>query len=90
MAGTGIDLKALVIEASRAGVELTMYIGSPMEGIVLSGRRGLCRDYVSFPVSTLAASRIVQGQMFMRALEEMIYRLNELEQRMIETGGTDQ
>lgn len=89
MKETGIDLKVLVMEASRAGVELTMYIGSPMEGIVLSGRRGLCRDYVSFPVSDLAANRIVQGEMFMRALKEMIYRLNELEQRMIETGGTD-
>lgn len=56
----------------------------------MSGRCGLCRDYVSFSVLDLADNRIVQGEMFMRALEEMIYRLNELEKRMIETGGTDQ
>lgn len=90
MKGTGIDLKALVMEASRYGVELTMYIGGPVDGIILSGRCGLCRDYVSFSVLDLADNRIVQGEMFMRALEEMIYRLNELEKRMIETGGTDQ
>lgn len=34
MKGTGIDLKALVMEASRSGVELTMYIGGPVDGII--------------------------------------------------------
>lgn len=88
MITTGIDLKALVLKASKAGVELELIVGGPADGIVLAGRRGLCRDYVSFSVADLAFKRMAQGEIFMRALDEMIYRLDALEQKMIETGGT--
>lgn len=87
MAGAGIDLKALVLEASKAGIDLELRIGSPMEGVVLSGQRGMFRDRVSFPIYELVCSKADQGAIFMSALKKMIDDMNEAERRIIDTGG---
>lgn len=82
----GIDLKAVVLKAAKAGIELTM---SFEEGgrVVLRARRGeFAINYNILPWE-INPKVWQQGDQFERMVDELIYRLDEAERKLIETGG---
>lgn len=83
----GVNLKALVLKASKSGAELEMRIGSPMEGIVLTAKRGIFVQNAAVQIWELASNRIDQDAIFERLLDGLLYGLDEAEQKLIETGG---
>lgn len=84
----GINLKAIVLKASKAGVDLTISFERYNE-VVLRARRG--NFAINCNISTWEINQKVwqQGEQFERMVDELIYRLDEAEQKMIETGGTE-
>lgn len=88
MRNIGIDLKAVVLKAAKAGVELTM---SFEEGnrVVLRARRGAFA--INYNILPLEINPKVwqQGEQFEHLVDGLIHRLDEAEQKMIETGGAD-
>lgn len=84
----GINLKAIALKTSKAGVELTM---SFEEGnrVVLRARRGMFAINCNILPWEINPKVWQQGEQFEHMVDELIYRLDEAEQKMIETGGTD-
>lgn len=88
MAGIGVDLKAIVLKASKAGVELTMSFEEP-QVMTLRARRGsftICVKLMPWEIDPVVWR---QGTQFERIVEDLIYRLDKEEQKMIETGGAE-
>lgn len=88
MAGIGVDLKAIVLKASKAGIELTMSF-EESRVMILRARRGCFTVCVKLMPWEIAPDVWHQGAQFERIVEDLIYRLDEAEQKMIETGGTE-
>lgn len=84
----GIDLKAIVLKAAKAGVELSM---SFEEGnrVVLSARRGEFTINYNILPWEINPKVWQQGDQFKRMVDELIYRLDKAEQELIETGGEE-
>ena len=82
----GINLKAIVLKAAKAGVELTMSFERG-DRVVLRARRGIFT--INYDISEVNPKIWQQGDQFMRIVEDLIYRLDEAEQKRIETGGTE-
>ena len=84
----GINLKAIVLKAAKAGVELTMSFEGG-DRVVLRARRGIFT--INYDISAWEVNPKIwqQGDQFMRIVEDLIYRLDDAEQKRIETGGTE-
>ena len=88
MAGIGVDLKAIVLKASKAGAELTVSF-EERQVMTLRARRGdfiICVKLMPWEIDPDVWR---QGNQFERIVEDLIYRLDEAEQKMIDTGGTE-
>ena len=85
----GIDLKNLVMKASKVGVELTMGFEDRGRMVLRAYRNGFT---INCCVSLLEINTKMwqQGEQFERMVDDLIYRLNEAEQKLIETGGYEQ
>lgn len=88
MMNIGIDLKAIVLKASKAGVDLTMSFEGCNE-VALRARRGNFTINVRILPWEMSCDFWRQGEQFERMVDNLIYRLDEAEQKMIETGGAD-
>lgn len=88
MAGIGVDLKAIVLKASKAGVELTMSF-EECQVMTLRARRGSFTICVKLMPWEIDPAVWRQGTQFERIVEDLIYRLDKAEQKMIESGGTE-
>ena len=88
MAGIGVDLKAIVLKASKAGVELTMSFEACNRVVLRASRGEFTINYNILPWE-INPKVWQQGDQFKRMVDELIYRLDEAEQKMIETGGTE-
>ena len=80
----GINLKAIVLKAAKAGVELTMSFEGG-DRVVLRARRGIFT--INYDISAWEVNPKIwqQGDQCMRIVEDLIYRLDEAEQKRIET-----
>lgn len=88
--GYDVDLKALVLKASKAGVYLSIRIGGYGE-IILRGQRNNFRvdSQISF-YDLVDRFRFSQDEAFNKAADEIIHKLDEAEEKLIETGGYEQ
>ena len=84
----GINLKAIVLKAAKAGVKLTMSFEGG-DRVVLRARRGIFT--INYDISAWEVNPKVWQQVdqFMRIVEDLIDRLDEAEQKWIESGGTE-
>ena len=89
MMNIGIDLKAIVLKASKAGVDLTMSF-EDCNRVVLRARRGEFTINYNILPWEINPKVWQQGEQFEHMVDDLIYRLDEAEQKLIETGGTDQ
>ncbi len=84
----GIDLKAVVLKAAKAGVELTMSF-EDCNRVVLRARRGEFTVNYSILPWEINPKVWKQGDQFEHMVDDLIYRLDEAEQKLIGTGGKE-
>lgn len=85
MESVGIDLKELVLKASKHGAALIMRL--ERDGtVVLSAYRGGYVINQKIEPWLVHQSRWRQGDLFNRMVDELMYRIDEAEKKLIETG----
>lgn len=85
MESIGIDLKELVLKASKHGANLVMQL--ERDGtVVLSAYRSCYVINQKIEPWLVHQSRWGQGDLFNRMVDELMYRIDEAEEKLIETG----
>ena len=85
MESVGIDLKELVLKASKHGANLIMRLERDGTIALSAYRNGYVIGHKIEPWA-IHQSRWSQGDLFNRIVDEMMYRLNKMEITWIETG----
>ena len=86
MESIGIDLKELVLKASKHGAQLVLRFERDGSVILSAYRGGFVIDQSVSPWG-IYKSMWLQGDLFNRTVDEMMRRLNEAEEKLIENGG---
>lgn len=81
-----VDLKALVLKASKAGMTLTL-CAELCGDVLLRGQRGMFYAAARISVRELDHRWMDQNELFDIAVDKIIHELNEAERKLIETGG---
>lgn len=85
----GIDLKAIVLLASKAGADLTLTFESHNEIVLRMERKGFRVCSHIFPWQ-IESAPWCQSHQFENEVKRMIYELDKAEEKLIETGGVEQ
>lgn len=85
MESVGIDLKELVLKASKHGANLIMQLEKDGTVVLSAYRSGYVINQKIEPWE-IHQSRWLQGELFSRMVDEMMYRLDKAEEKLIETG----
>lgn len=87
--GFDVDLRALMLKASKAGVHLSLRFERNFN-VTLQGERNGFWIARTIQFYELTDMWLDQGRAFDRAVDELIYRLNEAEEKLIEKGEYEQ
>lgn len=85
MESVGIDLKELVLKASKHGARLIMQLERDGTVVLSAYRSGYVINQKIEPWM-IHKSRWLQDELFSRMVDEMMYRLDKAEEKLIETG----
>lgn len=85
MESVGIDLKELVLKASKHGANLIMHLERDGTVVLSAYRNGYVINQKIEPW-VIHQSRWLQGDLFNRMVDEMMYRFDKAEEKLIETG----
>lgn len=85
MESVGIDLKELVLKASKHGAALIMRLEKDGTVVLSAYRNGYVINQMIEPWM-IHQSKWRQGELFNRMVDDMMYRIDKAEEKLIDTG----